>query len=125
MAKVRGPLMSVDARGNWSAGTLQYRGGLHGTHVYRPTPPGNVNQTPATPAQASVRARYAVALSTWRQLDIEERQAHNEKALPLGLSGWNLYLQAAMTGQALATAALLDSNGHFITTNAGAAIVAD
>lgn len=125
MAKITGPLMSVDARGNWGSGTLQCRGGLHGTHIYRPAPPNSINQAPATAAQASVRARYAVALSAWRQLSTEERQTHNAEAQPLGLSGWNLYLQAAMSSHPLATATLLDSNGHFITTNSGAAIITD
>ena len=51
MAKITGPLMSLDAKGNWARGTLQFRGGLQATHAYRPAQPGTVNQAAATPAQ--------------------------------------------------------------------------
>ena len=90
-----------------------------------PTSPGSVNQSPASAAQAHVRARYAATLSAWRQLSAEERAAHNAAAEPLRISGWNLYLQSVMTGQMHQTDALLTEAGQIITPNTTAAIIAN
>lgn len=93
MAKITGPLMSLDARGNWSKGALQFRGGLRATHAYRPAPPGKVNQKEASAAQASNRQLYRRAMEEWKALDDASRADWNERAEPLGLSGWNLFFR--------------------------------
>lgn len=93
MAKITGPLMSLDARGNWSKGALQFRGGLRATHAYRPAPPGKVNQKAASAAQASTRENYRNTLESWKSLDDAARADWNERAEPLGLSGWNLFFR--------------------------------
>lgn len=96
MAKVKGPLHSLNARGNWSKGTVQFRGGLRATHAYRPAPPGTVNQAPASEAQTAVRDRYHSALEAWRALSPEERALWNFAAETdlEGISGWNLFMRA-------------------------------
>lgn len=96
MARIIGPLLSLDARGNWGQGALQFRGGLRATHAYRPAPPGAINQAPATTAQNLIRQRYRAAIEDWRALDPGERDDWNASAEAQGLSGWNLFLQTCI-----------------------------
>lgn len=108
MARIFGPLLSGDARGNWGYGALQFRGGLHATHAYRPARPGAVNQAPATAAQNRIRQRYRAAIEDWHALDPGERDGWNASAEPMGLSGWNLFLQTLLVVPAVqSTPALL------------------
>lgn len=93
MAKIRGPLFSEHAAGNFASGTMQFRGGLQGTHAYKPRPRKTVNQSPPTPAQETVRTAYKQILTEWRALDEQEKlqwdAAANESGKPL--TGWNMY----------------------------------
>lgn len=125
MARTKGPLMSLQAAGNWGKGALQFRQGRDGTHAYRPADPRTVNQRPASPAQAAHRARYTQIKSAWRQVTTEERAAHEHAARASGqaLSGWNYYLRALMAGQIVTTAALLTDGGELITTADGQPII--
>lgn len=120
MARVRGPLHSLDARGNWGRGALQFRGGNGGVHAYRPAPPGSVNQAPATLAQMDVRDRYREALENWRALDDRERAHWEAQGAPEGLTGWNLYLRYWMAFQVIPPEALLIQEGAPLRTDAGA-----
>lgn len=97
MAKVRGPLMSMEASGNW-AGQLQFRGNRYGGHVYRPPAPSTQNQAPPTEKQAAVRARYALARTAWNALSQVERDTWNTSAQldPRPVTGWNLFLASRM-----------------------------
>lgn len=99
MAKIVGPLMSVDARGNWAKGALQFRGGLKRCHAYRPAPPGTVNQKAASTAQASQRQLYRDALESWRALDDASQADWDGRAEPLGLSGWNLFFRETRSAE--------------------------
>ncbi len=125
MARTKGPLMSIQAAGNWGKGALQFRQGKRGTHAYRPADPRTVNQQPASQAQANHRARYARIKSAWRQLTPAERAAHDQAAATTGkaLSGWNYYLRALMTGQTITTAVLMTSAGELVTTDDDQAII--
>lgn len=108
MARITGPLLSLDARGNWARGALQFRGGLKATHAYRPAPPGSVNQAPATSAQSIIRQHYRAAIEDWRALSEAERADWNASAEEQHLSGWNLFLQTvAVAPAAQSTLALL------------------
>lgn len=93
MAKITGPLYSVDAQGNWGKGVLQFRRGLKTTHAYRPAPPGRINQAPATPAQARSRQAYGLAKERWTLLSLSEQAEWNAIAEPHRMSGWNLFVQ--------------------------------
>ena len=108
MARILGPLLSLDARGNWASGKLQFRGGLKATHAYRPAPPGSVNQAPASSAQDLIRQRYQAAIEDWRALAPAERADWNASAEEQHLSGWNLFLQTfILSPAAQSTLALL------------------
>lgn len=94
MAKVRGPLFSLDARGQFGDALL-FRGGTHRTHVYQPANRSRINQQPASTQQATVRQRFGEAVAAWRALAAPERAEWNTRALGTGrnVNGWNLFLK--------------------------------
>ena len=98
MARVKGPLMSMEASGN-VAGQLQFRGNRHGTHAYRPPDPRTQNQGDATAKQTAVRERYAVIKSFWDTLPNATRNAWNAQAEtdPNDINGWTLFFADTMT----------------------------
>jgi hypothetical protein len=120
MAKVNGPLMSLDARGNY-AGKVQFRGGLKGTHAYRPAPPGRVNQAPATEAQQTIRDAYHAVLLDWRALTPEQRGDWEALAVMQGhpMSGWNLYLKRHLTDYLTQNHARVTTTGTTRITTTG------
>lgn len=95
MAKVRGPLFSLDARGQFGDALL-FRGGTHRTHVYQPADRSRINQQPASTQQATVRQRFGAAVAAWRALAAPERAEWNTRAQSTGrnVNGWNLFLGA-------------------------------
>jgi hypothetical protein len=97
MARVKGPLFSLDARGNVARGALQFRGGLRGTHAYRPTPPDACGEGPSA-AQRLHRARYAEAAAAWRALEETTRALWSAAARRHGVTAWNAYLAGWMLG---------------------------
>jgi hypothetical protein len=114
MAKVSGPLMSVQAHG--SLGLVRFRRGRGGrVEVYHDGAPGSRNRTAPTARQAVVRARYSAIRASWGSLDPGERESWNAQAAaaPGAVSGWNLYLAAQMRGIDTDPApALLLANGQ-------------
>lgn len=95
MARVRGPLMSMEASGNF-AGQMQFRCNRYGGHVYRPPDPTTQNQRPATQSQSVVRQRYRSAVAAWRALSEQDRNGWRAQgsAMLNDVSGWNLFLAA-------------------------------
>lgn len=98
MARVRGPLMSMEASGNF-AGQFQFRHNRYGGHVYKPPVPSTQNQRPATKAQALVRARYAAGRLEWNGLEENVRSswAATARARKNDVTGFNLFMAAWMT----------------------------
>lgn len=98
MARVRGPLMSFEASGNF-AGQMQFRCNRYGGHVYRPPDPVTQNQRPATVAQTAQREKYALGRAAWNTLDEEDKIAWNATATASkeDVTGFNLFMQMAMT----------------------------
>ena len=96
MAKITGPLFSIDAAGNFASGAMQFRGGLRGTHAYRPAQPKTVNQAPATVAQAAVRTAYQQIVAEWRALAEQDKLAWDAAASATStpITGWNLYFKS-------------------------------
>ena len=96
MAKITGPLLSIDAAGNFASGAMQFRGGLRGTHAYRPKSPKAVNQTPPTEKQTRVRSAYRAILDEWRSLDEATKSELDADAIRSGepMTGWNLYFKS-------------------------------
>ena len=99
MAKVKGPLMSLDASGTL-AGEVRFRHQSGHVLVYRDGSPGSVRKARPSPAQARVRAKYAEARERWRALTPKQRRYWEEYALTLdaGLSAWNCFLSCVLLG---------------------------
>lgn len=97
MARVRGPLMSQEASGNF-AGQMQFRCNRYGGHVYRPQDPATQNQRPATAKQSAQRARYALARVAWNTLEESESGAWvaMDKARQADVTGFNLFMAAVL-----------------------------
>lgn len=95
MAKVRGPLFSFDARGQFGD-AFMFRGGTQRTHVYQPANRRKINQGQPSARQILVRQQFGEAVTGWRSLTDPEREAWDARALALGrnVNGWNLYLKA-------------------------------
>ena len=98
MARVRGPLLSVDAAGQVGGG-ICFRHGTAGVHVLPVAAPGSRSKAlKPSAAQRAQRARYRAANVAWRALSPEERAAWESLAKASGrnVSGWNLFLRAWM-----------------------------
>ncbi len=96
MAKVRSPLFSRSASGAF-AGRICFRSTPSGHVATRFHSPGSRNPVSASPAQLAHRLRYGLAVSDWRALSPAERFTWNQNAVILGFSGWNLFLQSALS----------------------------
>jgi len=48
---------------------------------------------PRTDAQQAVRKAYGRCVEEWRKLSPEEKASYEERARPLGISGWNLFVK--------------------------------
>lgn len=92
MARVKGPVYSADATGNFAGGLIQFRHHRGGLHVYRPTDPSRQNQKSPSSAQQAIRQRYREALAAWRGLSESARSDWNARGATMALSGWNLFL---------------------------------
>lgn len=98
MAKIKGPLFSADATGNFAKGAMQFRGGLRGTHAYRPKSPKTVNQAPPTQKQTEVRNAYRTILDEWKSLDEATKAEWDVDAIRTEepITGWNLYFRSRL-----------------------------
>jgi len=47
---------------------------------------------PRTASQRKIRTRYGELVQAWRSLTATERESYNDRAEPLSISGWNLFL---------------------------------
>lgn len=52
-----------------------------------------IPSNPRTEAQQAQRKVYGQAVEGWRGLTEEEKAEYNERAIPLKISGWNLYMK--------------------------------
>ena len=98
MARVRGPLFSVDAAGQ-VGGAICFRHGAAGVHVLSVAAPGSRSKAlQPSAAQLAQRANYRAANVAWRAQSPEERAAWEALAKASGrnVSGWNLFLRAWM-----------------------------
>ena len=99
MARVKGPLMSLDASGTL-AREVRFRHESGHVLVYRDGAPGSVRRRPPTASQAQVRSKFAAARARWRALTAEQRAAWQVYArdLAVGLSAWNGFLSCVLRG---------------------------
>lgn len=93
MARVKGPLMSVEASGNATGACMQFRTVNGRTHVYRPPEPDNQNQAPPTPEQEAVRLRFKAACNLWAALPMAQKSAYSQRANAMNISGYSLFMR--------------------------------
>mgnify|MGYP001765784216 CR=1 FL=1 len=101
MAKVKGPLMSLDASGT-IAGDTRLRHMRGHVLMYRGGEPGSVRRKAPSATQAQVRAKFADARARWRTLSPPQRAYWQAVAQELGagLSAWNCFLSCVLLGGA-------------------------
>ena len=97
MAKVRGPLMSLDASGT-VAGDTRLRHMRGHVLMYRGGAPGSVKRKAPSESQMRTRERYAYACQRWRVLTPEQRRYWENFAMAAGegLSAWNCFLACVL-----------------------------
>ncbi|HPB76107.1 MAG TPA: hypothetical protein PLY96_12760 [Chromatiaceae bacterium] len=101
MAKVKGPLMSLDASGT-IAGDTRLRHMRGHVLMYRGGEPGSVRRQAPSASQAQVRAKFAEARARWRTLNPQQRAYWQDVAreLDAGLTAWNCFLSCVLLGGA-------------------------
>jgi hypothetical protein len=85
MARVTGPLMSIEAFG-MLAGRMIFTRTKTGFRCYENKPPKNSGTLER-------KAIYADGCAAWRLLDTEAKQAWRDQAIPLKITGFNLYMR--------------------------------
>ncbi len=88
MAKVTGPLMSVDARGKL-ANAIVFMGWKGLNTVRQWVKPANPN----TAGQQTIRGYFTTAVSKFHSLLAPDQAAWNNRASGMQLSGFNLFVQ--------------------------------
>lgn len=91
MARVKGPLFSLSATGEFKG--MEFRTGSGSTVVAAP----KVVQAPRRPAQLAQQAAFQTAVQAWKALDANGQQAWRTAAQNTGLSGYQLYISEYMT----------------------------
>ena len=101
MARVKGPLMSLDASGT-IAGDTRLRHMRGHVLMYRGGEPGSVRRQAPSASQVQVRARFADARARWWTLSPKQRAYWQEVARELGagLTAWNCFLSCVLRGGA-------------------------
>lgn len=87
MARVKGPLFSLSASGEFRG--MEFRTGSGSTVVAAP----KVVQAPRRPAQLAQQAAFQAAITAWNSLDANSRQTWRTAASTIGISGYQLYLR--------------------------------
>ena len=122
MARVRGPLMSLDATGQFG-GAICFRHHEGGVHVLPVVAPGSRTKGwKPSAAQVAQRGRYREANAAWRALGAGERGEWNDLARGTGgnVSGWNLFLKAWLANPvAVISPALLIEPATLLLLEAG------
>jgi hypothetical protein len=87
MAKSRHPLFSLSARGGFARSLIFLKGlkGHNVTFFHRPNK--NVSNK-----QKIVRDRFYNAKTAWNALTAEQKEVYNDLAIPLRITGYNLFL---------------------------------
>jgi hypothetical protein len=92
MAKVKGPLFSLSASGEFN-GMMEFRtvgSGTVAAGVKSRVPP-------RSPAQAAQTARFSRAVGGWRTLTLEQRNAWRTAGPAHGMTGYQLYISEYQT----------------------------
>jgi len=90
MAKVKGPLMSLDASGS-IAGSITFS-------KWKGVKTARIKSTPSNPdtaGQQAQRTTFSLAVASWKAQDAADQLTwtNRAKALGLNMSGFNLYVR--------------------------------
>jgi hypothetical protein len=96
MARVKGPLFSLQASGNTTGAALQFRTTPQGCHVYRPMDPREQNQTPPSPAQEAQRRKFKAACDAWSALGDEDKAYWSLRSITTGRTGFTAFIADTM-----------------------------
>ena len=96
MARVKNPLMSLEARGKFTKASA-FRGDAHGSVAIRRSYPGSRNAFSPSQNQLDNRAIYGALYQQWSELSAPEKADYDARASLLRLSGWNLFLRENFT----------------------------
>lgn len=92
MTRVKGPLFSVSASGDF-LGLMEFRTIGDQTIVAgHKQPPSN-----RSTAQAAQATRFKNAVAGWKSLDAAAQLTWKNKATPLGMTGYQLFISEYMT----------------------------
>lgn len=98
MAKLKGPLFSIDARGKLGDSLIysSNKGIKRASRHFKP-------QNPRTILQQDNRAILRYAVQSWQSLTDDQKESYNQSAKNLGLkmSGYNYYLQTYIEAYAV------------------------
>lgn len=86
MAKVKGPLFSIAATGEFRG--MHFRTGSGNTTVAGP----RETSTPRRPAQVAQSERFKTAITGWNALDDTAKAAWKAAAANTGMNGYQLYV---------------------------------
>ena len=94
MPRVKGPLLSIEAKGTLG-GAITYQGGLSGSRVTKPP----LHRDARSAKQIVQRVAYANARDEWSWLSDSEKATWNGKAYGRGMTGYNYFLQQWLAGE--------------------------
>jgi hypothetical protein len=96
MAKVVGPIMSLDAKGKIKK-TLVYQGFNGGVKVNKYSKPGSVNPFTPSASQLAQRAVIGARVAEWQALTAGQKAVWDQDAKDLGFhgTGYHLYMHRA------------------------------
>jgi hypothetical protein len=92
MAKVKNPLLSQKAHGTISK-VHTHRDTKNGAVVSAYSLSGGLFRRPPSILQLTQRGLYSDAVSAWNVLSIEQKNEYVLRAIPLALTGFNLYIK--------------------------------
>ena len=97
MAKLIGPLHSVEAHGSVAKQIVfKKTGGRNVATVY--STPGSVKPFSPNSSQQEKRATYGVAVGDWQNLTSDQKAVYDARAKGKNFSGWNLFLKEYIAG---------------------------
>lgn len=91
MARVKGPLFSLSATGEFKG--MEFRTGGGSTVVAAP----KTVLAPRRPAQIAQQAAFQTAVNAWKALDANGQQTWRTAAQNTGMSGYQLYVSEYLT----------------------------
>lgn len=100
MAKVKGPLMSMEAHGTYG-GQVRFRRGPGGVHVYTGGEPHSKGPKRVSAAQQAQRDSYRAAVAQWRELSESARLLWSQRGRVAGLTAYSAFLSFTLGGGSL------------------------